>query len=253
MPYIIDAACLCNTGKVRKNNEDNFFFDGRCLDADNNGLKQPVTMTKRLRSELCVAIFDGMGGENFGEQASFVAADCMKNTTRTLKDYFIPEQKFINNMCLKINDAVVAKQQDFCTEYMGSTMAAFYFSHGYVYACNLGDSRAYRLRDGEFLQLSKDHIEKREGRTKKKAPLTQHLGINSEELLIEPYIAKEKLKHGDQYLLCSDGLTDMLTDFEIEEILSNTTNAEDCVQKLIDTALEKGGRDNVTAIVCRIL
>lgn len=251
MAYILDAACGCNTGKVRKNNEDNFFFDGRCLEADNSGLKHPVTMTKTLRRELCVAIFDGMGGENFGEVASFAAADCMQYTTRKLKDYFIPERKFLNSLCMKINDAVVAKQQELCTERMGSTMVALYFSHGYVYVCNLGDSRAYRLRDGEFLQLSVDHLEKRE-QTRKKAPLTQHLGISPENFLIEPYIAKGELKRGDQYLLCSDGLTDMLTNLEIDGIMSSTESAEDCVKKLIDAALEKGGKDNVTAIVCRI-
>ena len=251
MAYILDAACGCNTGKIRKNNEDNFFFDGRCLEADNSGLKHPVTMTKTLRRELCVAIFDGMGGENFGEVASFAAADCMQYTTRKLKDYFIPERKFLNSLCMKINDAVVAKQQELCTERMGSTMVALYFSHGYVYVCNLGDSRAYRLRDGEFLQLSVDHLEKRE-QTGKKAPLTQHLGISPENFLIEPYIAKGELKHGDQYLLCSDGLTDMLTNLEIDGIMSSTESAEDCVKKLIDAALEKGGKDNVTAIVCRI-
>ena len=253
MPYILDAACLCNTGKIRKNNEDNFFFDGRCLEADNNGLKHPVTITKTLRRELCVAIFDGMGGENFGEIAAFTAADCMQNTTRKLKDYFIPERKFLNGMCLKINDAVVAKQQELCTERMGSTMVALYFSHGYVYVCNLGDSRAYRLRDGEFLQLSEDHVEKREGQPRKKARLTQHLGIDPEDFLIEPYISKGELERGEQYLLCSDGLTDMLTSFEIEEILRNTATAEECAQKLVDAALDKGGRDNVTVIICRIL
>ena len=251
MAYILDAACGCNTGKIRKNNEDNFFFDGRCLEADNSGLKHPVTMTKTLRRELCVAIFDGMGGENFGEVASFAAADCMQYTTRKLKDYFIPERKFLNSLCMKINDAVVAKQQELCTERMGSTMVALYFSHGYVYVCNLGDSRDYRLRDGEFLQLSVDHLEKRE-QTRKKAPLTQHLGISPENFLIEPYIAKGELKRGDQYLLCSDGLTDMLTNLEIDGIMSSTESAEDCVKKLIDAALEKGGKDNVTAIVCRI-
>lgn len=253
MPYILDAACLCNTGKVRKNNEDNFFFDGRCLEVENDGLKHPVTMTKTLRRELCVAVFDGMGGENFGEYASFAAADCMQYMTRKLKDYFIPERKFLNRMCLTINEAVVAKQQEYCTDRMGSTMVALYFSHGYVYVCNLGDSRAYRLRNGEFLQLSEDHVEKREGQQRKKAPLTQHLGIDPENFLIEPYIAKGELERGDQYLLCSDGLTDMLSNLEIDEIMYASLSAEECAQKLVDAALEKGGRDNVTVIVCRIL
>lgn len=253
MPFTLDAACLCNMGKIRKNNEDNFFFDGRCLEEENNGLKHPVTMTKVLHREVCVAIFDGMGGENFGESASFAAADCMQSITRKLKDYFIPERKFLSRMCMKLNDAVVIKQQELCTERMGSTMVALYFSHGYVYVCNLGDSRAYRLRDGEFLQLSVDHIEKREGQSRKKAPLTQHLGISSELFLIEPYIAKGELKHGDLYLLCSDGLTDMLTNIEIDEIMSSTVTVEECTQKLVNAALERGGKDNVTVIVCKVL
>ena len=253
MTFILDAACLCNTGKIRKNNEDNFFFDGRCLEVENNGLKHPVEMVKSLRREVCVAVFDGMGGENFGEYASFTAADCMQSTTRKLMDYFIPERKFLSGMCLKINDAVVAKQKELCTDRMGSTMVALYFSHGYVYVCNLGDSRAYRLRDGEFLQLSVDHVEKREGEHRRKAPLTQHLGIDPEEFLIEPYIAKGELQHGDQYLLCSDGLTDMLTNLEIDDIMTTAITTEECAQKLVDAALEKGGKDNVTVIVCRII
>lgn len=177
----------------------------------------------------------------------------MQYTTRRLEDYLIPERRFLNNICMKINDAVVAKQQDLCTERMGSTMVALYFSAGYVYVCNLGDSRAYRLRDGEFLQLSVDHLEKRNGQTKEKAPLTQHLGINPEDFLIEPYIAKGKLKHGDKYLLCSDGLTDMLTNFDIADIISNIDSPGECVQRLIDSAMAKGGKDNITAIMCRIL
>ena len=253
MAFLLDAACLCSTGRIRKNNEDNFFFDGRCLEAENSGLKHPIAMRTVLCHEICLAIFDGLGGENFGEYAAFAAADCMQNTTRKLKDYFIPERKFLNGMCMKLNEAVVEKQQELCTERMGATMVALYFSHGYVYVCNIGDSRAYRLRDGEFLQLSVDHLEKRESPTKKKPPLTQHLGISPENFLIEPYIAKGELKRGDRYLLCSDGLTDMLSNIEIDAIISSTAEAEECVQKLVDSALEKGGRDNVTAIVCHIL
>ncbi len=252
MPFIIEAACLCNKGKIRKNNEDNFFFDGRCLVADNTGLKHPVSMTRTLRREICVAVFDGMGGENFGEYAAFTAAECMRETAQKLKSYFISERKLLNDICMQINNAVIAKRKEFCTEHMGSTMVALCFSNHYVYACNLGDSRAYRLRNGELLQLSKDHVEKNMTPQGKKAPLTQHLGIDPEEYMIEPHIAKGELKRDDQYLLCSDGLTDMLTNLEIDQIMSEAFSAEECVQNLVDAALEKGGKDNVTAIVCRI-
>ena len=252
MTFIMDAACLCNTGKVRKNNEDNFFFDGKCLEADNDGLRHPVIMTRSLRHEVCVAVFDGMGGGSYGEIASFTAAECMQHITRRLKDYFISGKRFLEELCREINDAVVAEKNELRTERMGTTMVTLYFSHDYVYVCNVGDSRAYRLCGGEFKQISTDHVEKRKDLTRKKAPLTQHLGIEPELFLIEPYIAKGELKQGDQYLLCSDGLTDMLTNFEIDEIMRHTASAEECVQKLVDAALEKGGKDNVTAIVCRV-
>lgn len=249
----IEAACLCNTGRVRKNNEDNFYFDGGCLEAENNGLEQPLTMVRPLLRDTFVAVFDGMGGENFGEFASYAAAECMKQSAYRTKDYFVPERKVLNSLAQKINRAVVARQKEFCTDRMGSTMVAFYFSLGYAYVCNLGDSRAYRLRKGELEQLSVDHVEKREGHQSKKAPLTQHLGIDPEEMLIEPYIARDTLALGDQYLLCSDGLTDMLTDEEISEIMATAPTAEDCVRKLVAAALANGGKDNVTVIVCRIL
>lgn len=250
MAFSLEAACACDMGKVRKNNEDNFYFDGRCLEEQNEGLRHPVTMRKSLRSECFAAVFDGMGGENFGEAASYAAARCMQDSARRFSDFFIPERTFLERLCRKLNDAVVAEARERCTARMGSTMAALYFSHGWVYVCNLGDSRAYRLRDGEFMQLSVDHVEKRGD---KKAPLTQHLGIDPEDFLIEPHIAKGELARGDRYLLCSDGLTDMLTNLEIAELLSRGENAETCAKTLTDAALERGGRDNVTVIVCEIL
>ena len=109
MPYTLDAACLCDTGKIRTNNEDNFFFDGRCLEEENIGLMHPILMTKPLYGETIVAIFDGMGGESYGECASFAAAEYMKKMTHRLKDFFIPERERLNRMCAQINEAVVAK------------------------------------------------------------------------------------------------------------------------------------------------
>jgi protein phosphatase len=72
-------------------------------------------------------------------------------------------------------------------------------------------------------------------------------------MLIEPHIAKGILQSGDMYLLCSDGLTDMLTNFEISDIMLKSENTEACVCELIDRALEHGGRDNITVIVCKII
>ena len=252
MRFTIEAACGCSIGKMRKNNEDNFYFDGRCLEKNNVGLKHPVTVDITLKNEFCVSVFDGMGGESFGEYASFVAARQMQQTERKLSDFFIPARKYLLNLVNQLNDAVLKVQQEMRTKRIGSTMVSLYFTGKYVYSCNLGDSRAYRLRDGEFLQISEDHIEKRPGRDHKKAPLTRYLGINTEDMEVEPYIAKGELRKGDVYLLCSDGLTDMLTNFEISDIMIQNENVEDCAQALIQTALEHGGCDNITIIICKI-
>lgn len=252
MRLFIDAACGCNIGKVRKNNEDNFFFDDKCLELENQGLRNTASFSDVLKNGLCLAVFDGMGGENFGEVASFTAARQMQTVTRSLSDYFVSERKYLLRLTAQLNDAIVEAKKELCTDRCGSTMAALYFSSGYVYTCNIGDSRAYRLRDGEFLQLSVDHVEKRPEGERKKAPLTQHLGIDPEDMQIEPYIAKGKISKGDTYLLCSDGLTDMLTNFEISDIMLSCEEPADCAQKLIQAALEHGGRDNITVIVCKI-
>jgi protein phosphatase len=253
MRYLIQAACGCQIGKIRKNNEDNFFFDGKCLERDNTGLSHPACLEETLKNGFSVAVFDGMGGENYGEFASYAAARQMQQTQRTLADFLIPEKNYLLRLANQLDGAVNRVQEELRTERMGSTMVGLYFSGRYVYVCNVGDSRAYRLRDGEFLQLSVDHVEKRPGRENHKAPLTQYLGFGSEELQLEPYIAKGEIRRDDVYLLCSDGLTDMLTNFEISNIMTKCTDPEDCVKELIDAALEHGGRDNITAIVCRLM
>ena len=253
MKFVLQAACGCHTGKVRKNNEDNFYFDGKCLEQENLGLKHPVGFEHTLRRGLCLAVFDGMGGENFGEMAAYVAVRRLQQTEKGLGDFFIPERKYLERLVQQLNEVVVDAQSEMRTERMGATMVSLYFSGRYVYVCNVGDSRAYRLRDGEFLQLSVDHVEKRPGRENKKAPLTQHLGFGNEDIQIEPYIAKGELQKGDVYLLCSDGLTDMLTNFEISDIILRSEDAESCAEALIQAALEHGGRDNITVIVCRLI
>ena len=154
---------------------------------------------------------------------------------------------------MQLDSTVTKCKQEMCTEHMGTTMVSLYFSGRSVYVCNVGDSRAYRLRDGEFLQLSVDHVENRPGREHRKAPLTQYLGLSSEEIQIDPHIAKGEIKKDDLYLLCSDGLTDMLTNLEITDIMINSKDAEACVQKLIRAAVDHGGRDNITVIVCKLM
>lgn len=252
MKFIIEAACGCNTGKIRKHNEDNFYFDGKCMEPENSGLKNIACIEGPLKNGLFYAVFDGMGGEAFGEIAAYKAARQLQLTERKFSDFFIPERVYLTRAAEELNRAVYAAKEELLTEHMGTTMVGLFYSSRYVYVCNIGDSRAYRLRNGEFLQLSHDHVAIRPGQDGKKAPLTQYLGMDPEEVEIEPYIAKGGLKKGDMYLLCSDGLTDMLTNFEISDIMLKSEDTASCVEDLIRAALEHGGRDNITVIVSRI-
>lgn len=253
MKFSIEAACGCHNGKIRANNEDNFLFNNTSLMLEHNGLKNPVYMDCPVHWRLIFAVFDGMGGENFGEIASFRAASCLKREEKKIQSFFTPEKKYLKDVCNKMNEEVYLAAQEQSTEHMGTTMVSLFFTPLSVYVCNIGDSRAYRLRDGEFLQISQDHVEKRPDGNTKKAPLTQYLGMDPNEILIEPYIAKGELKRGDVYLLCSDGLTDMVSNFDICDILFAHDTVVDCVEALQKAAIENGGRDNITVIVCKVM
>lgn len=249
MVFRLEAACLCDTGRLRKNNEDNFYFNGQCLPVENRGLSHPLSGVFSPGKNAFFAVFDGMGGENYGEYAAFAAADCLRSLDGVQNG--AADKAGLEELCLRLNDAVVETARKMSTGRMGATLAALSFTAGAVAVCNLGDSRAFRFRDGVFLQLSVDHVSSRMGRSRAKAPLIQYLGIDPEEVVVEPYIAGEPLASGDWYLLCSDGLTDMLSNLEIVSILSRADTAAGCAEELVRAALDRGGRDNVTVITIR--
>ncbi len=248
---VIEAVCGCNIGKLRKNNEDNLFFNGRWLDADNNGIKHPLT-TRISNEDSLFAVFDGMGGEECGEIAAYIAASetdvCFEKSKKRL---FSP-RTLLEELCVKLNNAVYSHALKHSVSRMGSTMAAVFFRDEEIYACNIGDSRIFQIRKNSFLQISEDHVEILPPNANHKPRLTQHLGMDPTEIAVEPHIAKGKLLRGDQYLICSDGLTDMLSNIEIHSIIKSHAGLKTAMEALINAALEKGGKDNVTAILCRV-
>lgn len=248
---MITAACGCNTGKRRRNNEDNFYFAGSYLDTDNNALNRTLTVTRALREGCCLAIFDGMGGEDYGEVAANTAAVGLSAALAQMKASGGKRAEFLYNTAQELNNAVFEKTIELGAERVGCTMAALLFERREVYLCSVGDSRAYRLRSGELKQLSVDDVVagyKGGG----KAPLTQHIGMDPGSYIIEPHIGRGDLKPGDVYLICSDGLTDMLDEGEILAHLEDSADVKTCVERLIADALKNGGRDNVTVILARI-
>ena len=106
MDIYIKAACGCNIGKIRKNNEDNFYFGGRMLPMHNNGLHTVYSQKFNLDEVPMFAVFDGMGGEELGEVASFIAAETSHKHAQYLKKYLVSPREFLIKMCTDMNLAV---------------------------------------------------------------------------------------------------------------------------------------------------
>lgn len=256
MNYRIDGCVMTNPGKVRSNNEDNYNLFGTYRDDVNDYIR---TVEKSApQGYALAAVLDGMGGESAGEVASFIAAQnvtaCPLDQVRTTG----LEQLRLAN--LKVCEETTRRGG----RRMGTTFVGAYFENDKFTVANVGDSRCYLLRGGVMTALSKDHsmgqrmidsgvmTEEEARKTKSWHELTQHFGIFPEEFTIEPYFTEVyDLADGDELLLCSDGLTDMMVDAEIAAIMATPAAIKDKAANLLNAALEKGGRDNVTVMVLR--
>ena len=255
MGKVLSAACTCHMGYLRKNNEDNLYFHGKILPEQNKGLKNVYSLEAALEDIPCFGVFDGMGGESRGEEASYLAALTMQQKVKASKELICAPSGFLEDLVQEMNDAVCERMAGAKVGRMGSTAVMLYFDEELVYQCNVGDSRAFRFRENEFVQISENHTDEeflKKNGINRKPSLTQHLGIHPEEMALEPHIVKFAVQEGDVFLLCSDGLTDMLTNLELCEIIKETPDSRECVQKLLEAVLARGGRDNVTIMVIRV-
>lgn len=253
----ISAYGRSNVGKKRSNNEDNFYLSGVTVDS-----ALDITAKAKTTNETAFAIFDGMGGEAAGERASQITAVTYGQKMSLMLDGdFVPDT---------VQNTIEAANKKVCDETrllgkrMGCTFVSVGFKNDTIYISNVGDSRAYLLRNNKLHCVSKDHtvaqsmvdsgvISYEESqRIKEKHKLTQHIGIFPEEMIIEPYYNNIPAQRGDIVLLCSDGLTDMLTDADIANILRAGGTEEQITNTLVETALANGGKDNVTVIVAKV-
>lgn len=253
----IRSACISHLGNVRERNEDNLYYAGCILPLVHNqemGLKKRSDTTEELQT---VAIFDGMGGENAGDLASYTsAAEFRTRCNMLIRNQKIPDEEQISQMLVDVSNAVFQKAKEGHYKLIGSTATIFFMKGDKGVLANLGDSPMYRVREGQMELLSQAHTDaellRQQGISRKPA-LTQFLGINAEEFLVEPYIREVSLKCGDQYLLCSDGLTDMVTDEEIERILNRKCEVSEKLNLLLHVVLERGAKDNTTMILCEVM
>ncbi len=208
-----------------------------------------------------LAIADGMGGHAAGEVASAVAiaflAPLDADTTGV-------------DMLQALADAIAAAnaelhqiaQADPATEGMGTTVTALLWSGEEVALCHIGDSRAYLLRDDVYQRITHDHTLVQslvdEGRLTPEAAAAHPqrslvMRALQSSVLAEPDLALLKAKVGDRYLLCSDGLSDVVSDETAHKTLTDLADLDEAVAQLIDLAIRSGGPDNITCILADVI
>ena len=244
----IRYVCCCNTGRIRKKNQDNFFVDRKYLYSENFALEVPLTGTHSVTERPAYAVFDGMGGEKHGEIASFICALTFSKALKTLSG---EPADILNNACFMMNGAVCSFMAENSIRSMGSTAAILMFDRQSVTACNLGDSSIFKVDGNSLLKISTDHVESNPVFSSKPM-LTQFVGIPEDECLIEPSIKIINYAAGDRFIICSDGLTDMVSESEIAATVNSCTGVTAAADKLMNKALANGGVDNTTIIICEV-
>lgn len=240
---------VSNVGVVRTNNEDMAYIFGAKIRDDERRSMVPVDSTTRFAA----VIADGMGGYGGGEIASEMAVDSFDGFLLSLGENMEPLDVIIaaKQWVKDVNNQILTRgaSNPELTN-MGTTLTGIFTYNGESYLMNCGDSRVYRFRDGNLYQLSVDHSE-RERLQDYSLPsnlIYNALGIPNAFIDVTAMRSKWPMVDGDVYLVCSDGLSDMISDDDISEILENKGNA----QSLVDAALAAGGRDNCTVILLQV-
>ena len=249
----IEIANFTDVGRRRPHNEDSTLSD------INRGL---------------AILADGMGGYKAGEVASAIAVKSIYdnvceglqriNHGQVDKDSgFKQESLLVKDAIIRANSGIynTARTDEQC-QGMGTTVVVCLFYANYLTVAHVGDSRLYRKRAENFQQITKDHSLIQElidrglytpAEAAQKTPknlVTRALGIDAK---VEVDVLEEQLKTGDIYLLCSDGLNDMVNDEEIHLTLSKySANLAHSAEELIRLANSKGGKDNISVILIRV-
>ncbi|MEN8711629.1 MAG: Stp1/IreP family PP2C-type Ser/Thr phosphatase [Arenicellales bacterium] len=247
----LDIEAKSDTGCVREHNEDNFGYD----------------------AEIGLAVLaDGMGGYKAGEVASAIAITSLVHSVIQIKGngekvelngQQYEESAILHRALHHANQQVYdsAHESKECMG-MGTTVSAAWFHDGKVSIAHIGDSRIYRYRDYRLELLTTDHTVVQElvdhgFYTREEARASEQRNIVTRALGIDPAVNIDlydyDVRVGDLYLLCSDGLTDMVDDLDVANILRrSSTDLEYGAVELINKALSNGGKDNVTVIVVRV-
>lgn len=249
---VLEMVAQSDPGMARPNNEDSVMANVPC------GL---------------AVLADGMGGYNAGEVASGMATALLGAELKKAFDIRSPDARdasgkswahvALENEIAHTNSVIYRAAQS-QPQYagMGTTLVISVFHNNKLTVAHIGDSRMYRLRDGAFEQITRDHsllqeqidsglLTREQARySRNKNLVTRAVGVDAEVL---PEIHDYDVLPGDIYLLCSDGLNDMVEDDEIGMALGMlSANIEVCATQLIQMANDNGGRDNVSVILVKV-
>jgi len=268
----VHFGAVSDTGKVRANNEDHFLVSrvSRKQDILLTNVPEDQFPAQTGEDGYAMIVADGMGGMAAGEVASRLAITTgLKLFHKSPKWGFKINQKEARELFDRVSqhlrdiDRTLTERSysDHRLFGMGTTLALAYSIGIDLFIIHLGDSRAYLYRKGELRQLTKDHtvaqamadaghIAPEEVRHhRKRNALTNFLGGHDGKVKAD--IRWLRLADGDRLLLCSDGLNDMVDDASIAKILGEHDQPSDAAQVLLNEALNRGGKDNVTVIVAR--
>lgn len=207
-------------------------------------------------------ICDGMGGHAGGQVASQLAATTIAGVLRTGSPAADGEADALVTAIRLANDAVFSQARaDRALHNMGTTVAAARVDLPRLHLCHVGDSRIYRLRRGRLEQLTRDHS--LINLYQDNPQLAMRLGAPSSNVIIRAVGLRDQVdidhrtvlvETGDLFLLCCDGLTDMVDDWILREVLTAGVEGplEECCDALMRAAMSNGGLDNVTAILLRV-
>ncbi|MDO4543772.1 MAG: protein phosphatase 2C domain-containing protein, partial [Clostridia bacterium] len=255
------CAAVTKTGR-RRNNQDNFCLDGAGAPLNHTTER---SVTSKEDEPFVALVADGMGGEERGEYASYLASQRFCRVSLRSGAKRAENARQIHEAILNSNADICSEMRSSGSKRMGSTVVSALIQDGVLNYTNLGDSRLYLLRKGRLTQLTEDHTEAQlmlnagvlTKEQLKNHPssnkLSRHLGIFPEELQLDiPHYDEITLKDGDTLLLCSDGVWGVLSEPEIARILSTAGEAKDCAEALTDAAFSAGSRDNMTALVIQV-
>lgn len=254
---LIRAAAESNVGNARGNNEDNVYFNGDYITPRN--INRPFAIKTGDPADVNVfAVLDGMGRNNTGSFASLVAATKLDSVADKIAfDTDVTPDDAVLAYMQETNELILEQRRETGGVRTASTLALLIIEHGSAHIYNVGDSRVYLYRDKQLIKLTRDHVSVEGQKTValteegiRHGRITKFLGMNNREGKMEPYRAKPfKVKKGDKFLVCSDGLSDRLDEDEIAVCLAKRKDPFGHTNELMALAMSGDSDDNVSAIV----